>query len=483
MGSRVPWRFFTGLVLVAWAAGLTFSAQAQVHAQTQAPSSALVELSPSEKAYLVAHNPVSLCVDPDWWPFEVIDEQGRHTGIAADLLQQVAQSTGMSLHLHLTRSWEETLRASQSGKCTLLSFLNQTPDRERWLIFSEPLLRDPNVLITRADHAPIADLADTRGKSIALPRGTAMMEKIQKDFPNLRVVGTESEPEALELVSSGQVDMTLRSLIVAAYTIKHHGWFNLKIAGQIPGYDNQLRVGIIKSELLLRNILNKGVATLTTQDRLRAVDRHVSLQVVTDVKKDYSLALIMLALFIAGAGGVLWWARKLGKQNQVLKGQSQSDSLTRLLNRDGLKQAVEQDFERAVRHGRPLAVAMIDIDHFKQVNDNDGHLVGDQVLAAFAQDLKQQGRQTDRVCRWGGEEFLIFCNETTLPQVRAFAERVLEAVRTTRFAHGRPLTASAGVAVLMQGDSLLDLIGRADQALYDAKRSGRDRVSDRSRAA
>ena len=66
MGSRVPWRFFTGLVLVAWAAGLTFSAQAQVHAQTQAPSSALVELSPSEKAYLVAHNPVSLCVDPDW---------------------------------------------------------------------------------------------------------------------------------------------------------------------------------------------------------------------------------------------------------------------------------------------------------------------------------------------------------------------------------------------------------------------------------
>lgn len=336
MGSGVPWRLLVGSALVAWAAGLTFSAQAQVDAQTHAPSPPRVELSPSEKAYLVAHNPVSLCVDPDWWPFEVIDEKGRHTGIAADLLQQVVQSTGMVITLQITRSWEETLRASQSGKCTLLSFLNQTPDRERWLVFSEPLLRDPNVLITRADHAPIADLAGLRGKSIALPRGTAMMERIQRDFPNLRVVGTESESEALELVSSGQVDMTLRSLIVAAYTIKHHGWFNLKIAGQIPGYDNQLRVGVIKSELLLREILNKGVATLTTQDRLRAVDRHVSLQVVTEVKKDYSLAWMMLALLMAGACGVFWWARKLDKQNQVLKGQSQSDSLTGLLNRDGL---------------------------------------------------------------------------------------------------------------------------------------------------
>lgn len=188
-----------------------------------APLSAAPHLSESERAYLNAHSPLSLCVDPDWWPFEVIDANGQHDGIAADLLALVAQRQGLQFKLYPTRTWEESLAASQAGQCRLMSFLNRTPERERWLVFTEPLLTDPNVLITREEHPFIADLGQLQGATIALPRGTAMMERLRTDYPQLQFIGTDSETEALQMVSERRADLTLRSLIVAAHTIKHNG--------------------------------------------------------------------------------------------------------------------------------------------------------------------------------------------------------------------------------------------------------------------
>ena len=160
-----------------------------------------VMLTDIERAYVTAHSPVTFCVDPDWWPFEVIDQLGQHVGIGADLLALTAQRVALPLRLHLTRTWEESLVASKAGKCQLMSFLNRTPDREQWLIFSEPLLIDPNVLITREEAPLITDLAALQGKTMALPAGTAMQERLQRDFPGLTIIQTSSETEAMRLVN------------------------------------------------------------------------------------------------------------------------------------------------------------------------------------------------------------------------------------------------------------------------------------------
>ncbi len=89
-----------------------------------------------------------------------------------------------------------------------------------------------------------------------LPKATAMSERVARDFPNLKVLDTTSENESLGWVSERKADMTLRSLIVAAHTIKDNGWFNLKISGQIPGYENRLSLGVVRSETTLRDILS-----------------------------------------------------------------------------------------------------------------------------------------------------------------------------------------------------------------------------------
>jgi ABC-type amino acid transport substrate-binding protein len=222
-----------------------------------------VELSLDENNYLKKLGTVNVCVDPDWEPFEMIDQEGNYRGIGADLLHLVAQRVGLKIAILHTKDWDESIAYSKVGKCQIISFLNQTPYRDTWLLFTKPHFSDPNVLITREEHSFIGDPHDLVNESIVFPTGTAMEELMHTEYPNLKVITTHSEMEAFQLVSNKKADIAMRSLIVAAYTLKKEGMFNLKIAGQLPDYINKMRIGVIQSEPMLRDILDKGIATIS----------------------------------------------------------------------------------------------------------------------------------------------------------------------------------------------------------------------------
>ena len=274
-----------------------------------------LELTPQERSYIVQNPRISMCVDPDWVPFERINLQGVHEGIAADLVQLVAQRVGLKIDVYPVKSWEESLAASKAKRCQIMSFLNQTPARDQWLIFTGPIFFDQNIIITREEHPYIGDPKNLTDQTIALPRGTMIEERIRKDYPNLQLIVTETEQEAIALVSQRKADMTIRSLIVAAYTIKKEGLFNLKISGQIPELANALRIGVLKDETVLRDILDKGVQTLTERERDAVSNKHVAVNVQYGV--DYGLVLKVLL----GAGlvvlAVIFWYRKLREVDRV----------------------------------------------------------------------------------------------------------------------------------------------------------------------
>ena len=419
---------------------------------------------------------VFMCVDPDWWPFETIDERGSHVGIAADLVALATSRAQLQVALYPTKTWEESVAASKAGKCQLASFLNRSPERDQWLIFTEPLLVDPNVLIVREDAPPLGDLTTLKGRSIAIPKESAVFERVRRDFPNLKLIGTDSEYEAFGMVSNRKADMTLRSRIVAGQNIKEKGWFNLKIASEVPGYENVLRMGVLKSLPALRDQLNGGIATITRAEREQIINRHVEIKMITDVQIDYTPAIWLGVVLIAVVVTSLLWMRRLNTLNRRLQQLSVTDALTGLFNRTGLSASFPLDLERAQRYGRPLSVVLLDLDHFKSVNDEFGHLIGDQVLVEFANLIRATARQVDAVYRWGGEEFLIICPETPPDQVKNLTERILEGVREHRFPTQRPMTVSAGIANLSAGDTMTSLTQRADEALYQAKAAGRDRI-------
>jgi diguanylate cyclase (GGDEF)-like protein len=438
-------------------------------------SAQAIELTAEERSYIASRGAVTYCVDPDWAPFEVINAAGEHEGIAADLLSLAAARAGITLKLVPTASWKESIQASQEGRCSLLSFLNRTPKRDEWLEFTAPLFSDVNVFITRAEHPYIVDPGSLVGESIVFPRGTAMEELIRNNYPNLRIQVVEEERDAIEAVEARRADMTMRSLIVAAYTIRKEGLFNLKISGQLAAYENKLRVGVAKPDAPLVAILDKGIATISPSERGQIVNKHVAIRVETPL--DYVLVAKIAAAVLAVIGMTWYWAYRVHRLNRALTVLSQTDPLTKLANRTKLGCELPKELDRWRRYQRPVSVILLDIDHFKQVNDVHGHLMGDRVLVAIADVLRRLVRASDCVGRWGGEEFLVVCPETDLDQTAALAERIRAAISAASFPTGQPHSVSLGVACSRaEAETADSLLHRADLALYAAKGSGRNRV-------
>jgi diguanylate cyclase (GGDEF)-like protein len=155
------------------------------------------------------------------------------------------------------------------------------------------------------------------------------------------------------------------------------------------------------------------------------------------------------------------------------------DGLTQIHNKRYLMETLEREIPRARRHARPLAVVMFDIDHFKGINDNYGHLAGDYVLKELATLVKSRLRPDDIVGRYGGEEFCALLPETSLSGAASIAEDLRRRVQERRFVfEGEtiPVTVSLGCAELAGDQDVLLLVKAADDKLYEAKRSGRNRV-------
>ncbi|MBI3185587.1 MAG: GGDEF domain-containing protein [Myxococcales bacterium] len=158
------------------------------------------------------------------------------------------------------------------------------------------------------------------------------------------------------------------------------------------------------------------------------------------------------------------------------------DGLTQLHNKKYFTEALAKEFAHALRHQAPLALLMLDVDHFKKVNDTYGHPAGDYVLQTLGAKLGEALRADDLAARYGGEEFAVILREATLEQAAICAERLRASLAATSFEFGGtklPVTISIGVACASPGGQIPtaeDLVAAADRNLYQAKRSGRNRV-------
>lgn len=208
------------------------------------------------------------------------------------------------------------------------------------------------------------------------------------------------------------------------------------------------------------------------QEALNALSRQVSsLLELRRVSRDLKLQLDDRA----------WYEQQLHKFNQELElqnadlsQQARTDALTGLANRRALGQVLDTALQQAAASGAPLCLALLDIDHFKDVNDTHGHAAGDEVLVQVARCLRENGAGQGMLARHGGEEFAWLLPGVALEQAQAHCEALRESVAYA--SQALPVTVSIGLTQAHRDDSVSTLMQRADQALYAAKRSGRDRV-------
>lgn len=453
-----------------------------------------VELTPEEQAYLDALGPVKICIDPDWEPYERINEQGVAEGIAVDLVALIASRTGVELDLVATSDWEESLKNSRMGKCQLLGLLLQTPYRDQWLVFTEPYFSDPSVLITRAEHNYISDLASLSGETLVLPKGTGTEEAIRRDYPNLKIMIVESEAVAFEMVETRQADLTIRSLTMAAYTIKSQGFFNLKIAGQVPDYTYAFRMGVVDEEPMLRDILNKGIATLSPQEIQKISNEYIAVEMQSAIDHDLLWRVVLIFAVVAIVG--LLWIRQLQRFNKILtqktveleqvteepnadiiareKAEAEirtllyHDQLTGLYNRTFLNQMVLIPEET-----HPVTVFMFDLDGLKEVNDTHGHLQGDMLIKNAAKLFVRCFIENASIIRIGGDEFLAVvtnCNEQRADDLRDCIRQAVTAYNLQIQDESLEISLSMGYAISGNpATTMAEFMQKSDEQMYADK--------------
>jgi len=176
------------------------------------------------------------------------------------------------------------------------------------------------------------------------------------------------------------------------------------------------------------------------------------------------------------ARAFVFMSKKVHEQILTLEHSSRTDPLTNIKNRIALDEALIQVKYNFERYDMDASVIMIDLDNFKTINDEYGHLTGDKTLIQLSRLLVRLTRKSDIVGRWGGEEFLIICPNTSLESGKILAESIRKKIESHEFESIKRLTSSFGVSAFQKEVSIEKLIDSADKALYQAKKMGRNHV-------
>jgi polar amino acid transport system substrate-binding protein len=443
-------------------------------------------LDPAERAYLDARGPLRLCVDPGWPPLESIDASGRHVGIGADVMALLAARAGIELRLVPASSWTASMAKAQARECDVLSMVTRTPERETWFDFTEPYLEIPGVIVTRGDVHHITSIVQVMDEPLGIMRGFSTVQTLREQYPGIRLVEVDSYREGFEKVQAGELFGMLGNMASVGHALQGDGIVDLKIAGWAGAFTRPA-IATRNDEPQLGRIFQRLVASLTPEERQPILNRWLAVRFDTGFDSRWfwrttAPVLVGLLALFAWSVSLRRLNAKLRVANQKLAEASRRDPLTGLGNRMHLDEQLPARLNLCARNGLPLVVAMVDIDHFKRVNDRHGHPVGDAALRAIAAELRAAfRREDDLLVRYGGEEFVVLLTggsiEEAIAQLQAFRERV---AGMTLDAAGVPLrlTVSIGVQAVRPGveDTPEALLQTADRALYLAKDEGRNRL-------
>jgi polar amino acid transport system substrate-binding protein/two-component system sensor histidine kinase EvgS len=218
-----------------------------------------------EKAYIKNNPKLILGADYSWAPYDFADAKGQHRGIAADVLELVSQRSGLEIEVVPDR-WYKTLQRAKNREFDGLSCAVKTPKRQKYFLFTKPYVAMPLAIITLLDEKNIRTIEDLKGKIVAVNEGSYLHEWLQKNYPEIRLLLSSSNDDALEEVSVGNANAYIGNVAVASYIIKHNFLANLKIVNKIPGLDTKVSIAIDKSKKTLFSIMEKSLDDISQQE-------------------------------------------------------------------------------------------------------------------------------------------------------------------------------------------------------------------------
>lgn len=273
---------------------------------TESDASAVLEsLTTQQRNWLSEHSKIRLGIDPAWPPYDFLDRQGNHAGMAADVLALIAPRLGIELQHQKGLSWSQLLKSAEERQLDLLSLCTQTPERNKYLAYSDPVISVPWVIITRKDYRSIRDLADMKGERIAMIKSYAVVEIAQSKLPNLDIQLVNNALEGLRAVASGEIEAYVDTLGVASLLIQENSLINLKLAADTGLPIQSLHLCYRSDWPELGTILNQALASITPEEMGRIRQRWLFNEALSsgqavppETQTDYSLLITALGLLL-----------------------------------------------------------------------------------------------------------------------------------------------------------------------------------------
>ena len=436
---------------------------------------------------------VNYCIDPNWAPYEST-QNDQHIGISKQYFNLIEQKTSLTFNLIETKDWQQSLAFVKSGQCQLLPMLNKSPVRDTFLTFSNIYFRAPNALYGHYDQKMLGNLSAISTQTVAVVAQYRMFGYLNDNYPNMNIIAVKNEEEGLTRVENKEIDYFVGSFYSANKIIQDAFLTNLRIVG-IAEVEDNLRIGVNKQSEYLLPYLNEAIAKLTEQDHQQVFSYFKVLNTVKHT--DYTFAIriaifggIIIFILLIGYRRSLHYSNKLVTKNSVLKKLHHQldeknqllaelairDPLTNLYNRSHLSEVISQQINLKNRYNKNACLLMIDIDNFKTINDTLGHSLGDDILKYFAMVLTECAREVDIVARWGGEEFVLLCPETEMPDALRIAERFQQSLIEFKNDNYPNVTCSIGIAALSGESTADEWFILADNAMYKAKAQGKNSI-------
>ncbi len=446
-----------------------------------------LQLTEQETLWLKDHNVVKFGITKSWPPIEFVDKYGEFKGTNPDLFQLLAQRLNIRIDYNAYDNFEALYQGLLAGEIDVIGSIKATDARKDQVLFTDSYWSMPWVIVHPRELGKQLKLDSFNGRTLAISKGYYLVSVIRKDFPAITLRLVDNSEEGFLALQKGIVDGFIDSLSSGTELLKRESLLSLamSVLDEVDRNGNHLAVN--KALPLLANVLNKAVLTLSDAESQLIYEKWFDISIETGLDKNVVLrvavqvgVLIVSIIFI-----IVLWNRRLyleiknrKKLEKKMKYMATHDDLTGLANRILLKDRLNTAITFHQRQKLLIAVLFIDLDGFKNINDNYGHDVGDELLIEVATRLKGCVRESDTVVRFGGDEFVLLLTGLHNQDEAAYvADKVLKLIQQPMQLSAVNATIGCSIGIAMypaDGDSDSELVKVADSLMYNVKAAGKN---------
>lgn len=457
----------------------------------------ILELTEQESNWVKANPKVKFGITKNWAPIEFVDHYGEFKGTNPDLFQLITQRLNLKIDYVVFDKFEDLYQALLDGEIDVVGSVMATEERKKEVLFTESYWSMPWVIVHPRELGKQLKLESFEGEALAITKGFYLVSVIRKKFPSITLRLVDNSEEGLLAVQKGMVDGFIDSLSSGTELLKKESLVSLgmSVLDEVDRSGNHLAIN--QSLPVLATILNKSVSTLSDVESQRVYEKWFDISIETGLDKNVVLrvaaqlgVLIVIIIII-----IIVWNRRLyleiksrRKLEKQMKYMVTHDDLTGLANRVLLKDRLNTAISFHRRQKLLISVLFIDLDGFKNINDNYGHDVGDELLIEVASRLRGCVRESDTVVRFGGDEFVLLLTGLHSQDEAAYvADKVLKLIQQP-IKLSSDITANIGCSIGIamypnDGESDNDLLKVADSLMYKVKAAGKNHYIFNSKGA